>query len=305
VTDQVIELFTGRPLDEWADIIRGDLTGAVEGLIAAGRHLLEAKAEHPGTFVAWLDSRPFGISRSAAYNLMTVTAALGDFQTFGNFPPDRSALYELARLRRDQLSAAVEAGRVQPDMNRHDAKALVATYRANGHTNKKQSPLVATTTACYPTVVVDPPWEYDNRATRNAAAKHYPTMTLAQLADYDVTAAANAHLYLWVTNAFLRQAFDLLDAWDFDYKTCLTWCKPQIGLGNYFRNNTEHVFFAVRGKLATLRSDEPTWFKARRGRHSAKPEAFYDLVERCSPGPYLEHFARRRRLGWEHRGNEA
>lgn len=157
----------------------------------------------------------------------------------------------------------------------------------------------------FPTIVIDPPWRYSNKATRGAAEDHYPTMSLNELADLKIPATDNAHLYLWVTNAFLRDAFGLLDAWGFTYKACLTWCKPQIGTGNYFRNATEHVYFALRGSLPTLANNIPTWFEANRTRHSAKPEPFYDIVERSSPGPYHEMFARRRRLGWHVWGNEA
>lgn len=154
-------------------------------------------------------------------------------------------------------------------------------------------------------IVIDPPWRYDNTKTRGAAEDHYGTMTLDELAALELPAAADAHLYLWVTNSFLPHGFDLLAGWGFTYKTCLTWCKPQIGMGNWFRNTTEHVLFGVRGSLATLRNDCPTHFVADRTKHSAKPESFYDLVQSCSPGPYLEMFARQRRLGWHVWGNEA
>ena len=157
----------------------------------------------------------------------------------------------------------------------------------------------------YAAIVIDPPWKYDNVATRGAAEDHYETMTIDKLADLEIPAAENAHLYLWTTNAFLSEAFDLLVTWGFTYKTCLTWCKPSIGLGNYFRNNTEHVLFAVKGRLPVLRKDVGTWFQASTTRHSAKPESFYDMVETCSPAPYLEMFARRRRFGWEVWGDEA
>jgi N6-adenosine-specific RNA methylase IME4 len=158
---------------------------------------------------------------------------------------------------------------------------------------------------CFTTVVIDPPWRYENVATRGAAEDHYPTMSLTELDGLDVPAADDAHLYLWATNAFLAHAFNLVTTWGFTYKTTLTWCKPSIGMGNYYRNNTEHVLFAVKGRLPTNRNDVGTWFLADRKRHSAKPEVFYDLVESCSPGPYLEMFARRRRLGWHVWGNEA
>lgn len=157
----------------------------------------------------------------------------------------------------------------------------------------------------FTTLVIDPPWQYDNRATRGAAEDHYPTMSMDELSALELPAADNAHLYLWVTNGFLREGFALLDAWGFTYKACLTWCKPQIGMGNYFRNATEHVYFAVRGSLPTEANNISTWFVADRTRHSAKPEQFYDIVEKSSPGPYMEMFARRRRLGWHVWGNEA
>ena len=157
----------------------------------------------------------------------------------------------------------------------------------------------------FPCIVIDPPWRYDNVATRGAAEDHYPTMSLDELAALELPAAPDAHLYLWVTNGFLREGFDLMETWGFTYKACLTWCKPQIGMGNYFRNSTEHVLFGLRGKLPTLANNVPTWFLADRTRHSAKPESFYDLVEKSSPGPHMEMFARRRRMGWHTWGNEA
>ncbi len=159
----------------------------------------------------------------------------------------------------------------------------------------------------YRTIVADPPWQYGNKSTRGAAEDHYETMHLDELCLIDVPSwsAEEAHLYLWTTNGFLRDAFNLFDAWDFEYKTTLTWVKPQIGLGNYFRNNTEHVLFGVRGGLRTLARDVPTAFTARRGRHSAKPDVFYDIVERSSPGPRLDMFSRTARFGWDTWGNES
>lgn len=154
-------------------------------------------------------------------------------------------------------------------------------------------------------IVIDPPWRYDNVATRGAAEDHYGTMTQAELLALELPAATNSHLYLWVTNSFIRDGFELMERWGFTYKTCLTWCKPQIGMGNYFRSTTEHVLFGIRGSWPTLTNNTPTHFIADRRRHSQKPELFYDIVEASSPGPYLEMFARRRRFGWHVWGNEA
>lgn len=157
----------------------------------------------------------------------------------------------------------------------------------------------------YRTIVADPPWRYDNAGTRGAAEDHYPTMTITDICAMEVPAADDAHCYLWVTNNFIGEGLDVLKAWGFEYKTMLTWCKPQIGLGNYFRNSTEHVMFGVRGRLALMRSDVGTWFGASRAKHSAKPDAFYDIVETCSPGPWLELFSRSPREGWNAWGNQA
>ena len=155
------------------------------------------------------------------------------------------------------------------------------------------------------TIVADPPWQYGNKATRGAAEDHYSTMTLDEICELEVNAADDAHLYLWTTNGFLNEAFDVVDAWGFAYKTCLTWVKPQIGLGNYFRGATEHILFGVRGNLPVEDRNLRNWFEAPRGKHSAKPDLFYDLVEKASPEPRLEMFARRRRFGWETWGDEA
>jgi N6-adenosine-specific RNA methylase IME4 len=161
----------------------------------------------------------------------------------------------------------------------------------------------------FATIVADPPWQYDNKATRGAAEDHYPTMSVEDLCALPVAkwSADDAHLYLWTTNGFLRQAFDVLAAWGFTYKTTLVWVKPQIGMGNYFRSSSEYVLFGVRGSLRTRNREQRNWFEAPRGRHSAKPGLFFDLVEKASYPPYLEMFARQRRLNreWSYWGNEA
>jgi N6-adenosine-specific RNA methylase IME4 len=161
----------------------------------------------------------------------------------------------------------------------------------------------------YRTICADPPWQYGNTSTRGAAEDHYPTMSIEKLCALDVRAMAadEAHLYLWTTNGFLREAFGVMDAWGFEYKTTLVWAKPQIGMGNYFRSSTEYVLFGVRGGLRTVDCNQRNWFEAKRTRHSKKPARFFELVETASSGPYLEMFARERRLNpeWSYWGNEA
>jgi N6-adenosine-specific RNA methylase IME4 len=158
----------------------------------------------------------------------------------------------------------------------------------------------------YTTIVADPPWPYRNRASRGAAENHYRTMTLEEICELRVVniAADDSCLYLCTTSSFLREAFVVMEAWGFSYKVELAWVKPQMGMGNYFRGAHEPVLFGVRGKLKLLRNDIASWHFAPRTRHSEKPDSFFDMIERASPGPYLELFARRQRPGWEVWGNE-
>lgn len=163
----------------------------------------------------------------------------------------------------------------------------------------------------YRTIVADPPWRYDNGTVPQGGVEHhYGTMTPDEIIAVPVAVLADdsAHLYLWVTNLHLREGrpFDILEAWGFRYVTLLTWHKlGPIGLGYYFRGETEHVLFGVRGKAPLADKSARNHFAATKGRHSEKPDRFYELVERVSPGPYLELFARRRRYGWDVWGNEA
>ena len=167
------------------------------------------------------------------------------------------------------------------------------------------------------TIVADPPWQYGNTAARGAAENHYGTMTIEELCALDAVpkhAADNAHLYMWTTSSHLPQAFDVMSAWGFEYKTYLVWVKPQIGMGNYFRTCTELVLFGVRGSMRTQARDIRNCFESPRSKHSAKPEVFHELVMKASPGPYLEMFSRcsgpscscsKCRLGWSVWGNQS
>ncbi len=164
----------------------------------------------------------------------------------------------------------------------------------------------------YRTLAVDPPWPDRHKLTgvtrvgrqkrdRSIDAQ-YSTLTLEQIEAMPVAelAEANAHLYLWTTNLHLQEAFGVMATWGFVYKTTLTWVKQgHLGLGAYFRTQTEHILFGVRGSLPTLVRDQVNYLTAPKKGHSVKPPAAYDLIERCSPGPYCELFARQPRLGWD------
>ena len=146
----------------------------------------------------------------------------------------------------------------------------------------------------FPTVYADPPWAYDNEASRAAARNHYPTMSVDQICAQPVNelAADDAHLHLWTTNGFLREAFDVIDAWGFQFKSCLVWVKDQIGMGNYWRVSHEFLLLGVRGSLTFRDRTIPSWLQSPRTVHSRKPGAVRMLIERVSPGPYIELFGR-------------
>lgn len=163
----------------------------------------------------------------------------------------------------------------------------------------------------YRTIVADPPWPkpFNHGATYPSGSEaHYRSASVDDIASLPVAEWADeqAHLYLWVLNCNAPDGWKVARAWGFEPQTMLTWCKTQPGIGQRFRNNTEHALFCTRGKpLPRLVVPTATWFRWARTRHSAKPEAFIDLVEQVSPGPYLEMFARRARLGWDYWGDES
>jgi len=160
------------------------------------------------------------------------------------------------------------------------------------------------------TIVIDPPWDRTDEGDQDQLGRGQPTyamMSFEQLLVLPISehVEENAHIYLWITNRSFPKGFALLEKWGFRYITCLTWCKPSFGIGNYFRGQTEHILFGIRGSLSLLRSDVGTWFQWPRGqKHSEKPEEFYNLIETCSPGPWMDLFARRKRSGWICRGAE-
>lgn len=155
----------------------------------------------------------------------------------------------------------------------------------------------------YATILADPPW---NLQQVGALGPPYGLMTVDQVSALPVAglAAPDAHLWLWVTNASLWAGKQVMEAWGFSYRSILTWIKPRFGMGQYLRTQTEHLLLGVRGHAPIRFRGQGSWLYAPRQDHSHKPEEQYAVIERCSPGPYLELFARRPRLGWHVWGNE-
>ena len=172
----------------------------------------------------------------------------------------------------------------------------------------------------FATVLADPPWRFTNR-TGKVAPEHrrldrYSTMSLDAIKALPVAevAAKNAHLYLWVPNALLPEGLDVMKAWGFRYVSNIIWAKRRIdggpdgrGVGFYFRNVTEILLFGVRGSMRTLAPgrSQVNMIETRKREHSRKPDEQFDLISRCSPGPYLELFARHPQPNWTVWGDES
>jgi len=173
----------------------------------------------------------------------------------------------------------------------------------------------------FPCILADPPWQFVNR-TGKVAPEHrrlsrYGTMDLDAICALPVAtaAAATAHLYLWVPNALLPDGLRVMQSWGFAYKSNIIWHKIRKdggsdgrGVGFYFRNVTEVILFGVRGKNARTLAPgrrQVNMIETRKREHSRKPDEQYELIEACSPGPYLEMFARGERKKWEVWGNQA
>lgn len=188
--------------------------------------------------------------------------------------------------------------------------------------------------AAYKTIYADPPWkEAGGGQIRRGANRHYPLMKTRDICALPVRdwTAVDSHAYIWVTNNFLEDGLGVMAAWGYRYVTMISWFKSkdrhddiegecfcdaadadlQMGIGQYFRGCTEHCLFGVRGVLpyrmlpSGKRAQGMTGFHAPRIEHSAKPEKMRQMVERVSPGPYLELFARGPAPGWDVWGNES
>jgi N6-adenosine-specific RNA methylase IME4 len=156
-------------------------------------------------------------------------------------------------------------------------------------------------------IYADPPWKYGNQGTRASTDNHYKTMGIDDLCAMPIAerAADNSHLHIWTTNAFIQEAFKVIEAWGFEYRSMFVWVKPQMGIGNYWRVSHEVMLLGIRGDAKRFNDKSmKSWIEADRTRHSAKPDSVREMVERASDGPYLELFGRKLVDGWTVFGNQ-
>lgn len=164
----------------------------------------------------------------------------------------------------------------------------------------------------YSTIVADPPWQYDEGFVQGTSrgvgrldiSLPYSSMSVEAIADLpvrDLVGPGGAFLWLWTTNKYLPDAFDVIGAWGFRYRQTLVWRKGDASpfVRAVAPNSAEYLLVARRGAVKRIGTISSSIVDAVRGAHSAKPDAFGDLVEQVSPGPYVELFCRRPRLGWD------
>jgi N6-adenosine-specific RNA methylase IME4 len=209
----------------------------------------------------------------------------------------------------ERAEAVVEAAEEEPEEYGHLVEQMDRSGKVAGAYRRlevlKQARELESSSPPLPTgpfrvIVADPPWRYE---TGNDLP--YPTMALEDIKAMPVRdlAEEEAILWLWTTNAHLRIAFDVVEAWGFEYRSLLTWVKDRMGTGEWLRGRTEHCLLAVRGKPVFLQGNHTTVLEAARREHSRKPEEFYELVEDTCPGSKLDLFSRQERRGWRVFGN--
>lgn len=238
------------------------------------------------------------------------TVAEGQVRSSGDARDKIARYLGVGRTTIERAEAVVEAAEENPEefgylVEQMDRSGKIAGAYRRLEVLKQARDLDAATpqlpTGPFQVIVADPPWRYES-----SNDLPYPTLATDEIKALPVEtiAADDAILWLWTTAAHLRVAFEVIEAWGFEYKTLLTWVKDRMGTGEWLRGQTEHCLLAARGKPVFLHGQHSTVIQAVRREHSRKPEEFYALVEATSPGSKVELFAREQRNGWRAFGNE-
>lgn len=206
------------------------------------------------------------------------------------------------------LAAKVRSGAMPLDRAEKEVKQREKAVKVAEIQSREPAPLDSL--GPFGVIYADPPWRYDHASARpsDQIENHYPTMSLEEIKALPVPAANDSMLFMWVTSPKLAEGMQVLEAWGFDYRTCMVWVKDRIGLGYYARQQHELLLIAKRGSIPVPDpQDRPSSvFYAPRGEHSAKPDLVYGLIERMYPlEERCELFQRRPRTGWSGWGNQA
>lgn len=256
-------------------------------------------------------ARLLGVSRSAVDYVENVNQIRNDKTDIAKAPPDLRVkipeehypkIWERAKREEDPYSKIaadykVTVGRISQIITKYEK--TVDRTRAVEELNDRAKKLPPPK-AEYSTIVIDPSWPYGSRYDPEnwRGAPPYPEMSLDEIRALKIPAAKDCVLWLWTTNHHLHEAFHVLEAWGFQYKSILTWAKDSIGLGKSLRGQTEHCLLAIRGSPKLKTTGQSTLLTAPRREHSRKPDEFYKLVDELCEGPKLDYFGREPRPGW-------
>lgn|GEM_PF-1205269 len=283
--------------------------GGLDTFLEVARALVEIReqrlyrATHP-SFERYVEER-FALAKRTAYGYIEAAGVQANLAV--RVPAQALSLSQLRALAPLDPEAQRQLAQLIQGLTLTEARRVIRDWRAAQRAEQPAGAMPPLPSGTFRTIVADPPWRYQgNDRGEGLAADQYSTLALEEIQALQVSevAAPDSHLYLWAPVTKVPDALEVCAAWGFRYVALLTWVKPGLGLGRWWRFSTEHVVFGVRGSLPT-RPNLRNYFEAPRGRHSAKPDAFYELVEQASPGPYLELFARGSREDWTGWGLEA
>lgn len=271
-----------------AAVLRRHLTDDQRAMLAA--LWKEENKQKPGP-------KPEGITAQRGAVIKDVSPTRAEAKEFFNVSRRKVDEASYVQTRDPELASKVHQGNI----------ALKNAYRQVKGVEERQK--IASTSppqGTYQVIVIDPPWPFSSRQgdPTHEIASPYETMSIEKIAELNIPAADDSVLWLWVPNAFLHEAFHILEAWGFTYHTTLTWAKNFVGLGDWLGGQTEHCLLATKGKYRIFRNNESTLLEAPREQHSQKPDTFYELVERLCPGVKIEMFAKKNRTGWKCWGAE-
>jgi N6-adenosine-specific RNA methylase IME4 len=254
----------------------------------------------------------FGSSNNGQTGLGNVAQTISEYRAVldqtGTTRQDASRWQKIADIPEPVFEAEIR----QAIDNRRELTTAHIYRVAVQHKAQDMKPVTFDIQSRFPVLYADPPWRYEfSKSQSRDIENQYPTMALDEIMALPVSdmTADNAVLFLWTTSPKLPQGLQVVDAWGFEYKTCMIWDKERIGMGYYARQQHELLLIATCGSLPVPEPQNrpPSVLRARRdNEHSAKPAEFYDLIERMYPGlPKIELFARQRRAGWAAWGNQA
>lgn len=248
------------------------------------------------------------VKRDAAYNeaVKTITKNVG-IDTIknkiitGSVKATRKDIISLSKKDIETQNKVIATVLSEPKKNVKAVTESTIKFDIITHINATSSP-----DGKYHVVVIDPPWQYSNRSedTTHRGRNQYPSMTIEEICNVEIPHEENTVLWLWTTNAFMHEAYHVLNKWGFTPKTILTWAKDRMGVGDWLRGQTEHCIMAVCGNPAINLTNQTTILHAPLREHSRKPDEFYNMISVLCPGKKIDMFSREQREGWDQWGGE-